>query len=168
MSSRYIDPIIEKYRSLIMTNCSSIKSFFQGEPTRIPASLLPCLIISKSQTEVRQFTNAEDEHAIGLNIILITDIRQDLSTNENDSKIVEGISSLYDIIEGRNADYALKNTSILGILRTNQLVDVDNNLRTDLRTISRVAYGETLRDRNAEQWTIEARLQVVATYSQVR
>ena len=131
-------------------------------------SQLPCLIISKSQTETRQFTNAEDEQSIGLNIILITDIRQDLSTSENDTKIVEGIATLYENIEGRNADYTLKDTSILGILRANQLLDVTNGLRTDLKTVSRVSYGETLRDRNPEQWTIEARLEIVAYFTQVR
>lgn len=119
MSAKYIDPIIEKYRNTIMTKNGQIKSFFQGEPTRIPASMLPCLIISKSQTDVRQFTSSEDEQAIGLNIILIKDIRKELSTNENDAGIVEGIANLYDLLEGRNADYTLKDTSILGILRTN-------------------------------------------------
>lgn len=164
----YIDPIIERYRKLIMDNNGEIKSFFQGEPTRVPTSKLPCLIISKSVSEASWMDSANDEHNLGLNIIVIADVRRDLSTNENDSGVVEGIASLYDILEGRNANYTLKTASILNILRNNQLLDVANNLRTDLKSITQVSYGETLRDRKAEQWTLEGRIQIVATFHQVR
>ena len=145
-----------------------IKFFFQGEPTRVPTSKLPCLVISKSVSEASYLDNATDEHNLELNIIVIADVRKDLSTSENDSGLVEGIATLYDILEGRNSDYTLKSTSILNILRNNQLLDVSNNLRTDLKSITQVSYGETLRDRNAEQWTLEARIKIVATFHQIR
>lgn len=167
--AKYQDPIIKKYIELIKANNGDIKTFFQGEPTRVGVSQLPCCIISKNETRVANLTNAEDEHEVVLNLTVITDIRQDLSTEDNDSKIVEGIGRLYDFVEGReDATYELKSTSILGILRGNILVDAANNLRTDLGSVTRINYGETLRSRSPEQWTIEARVEFVAHFSQVR
>lgn len=164
----YSDPIIRKYIDLIKAKNGKIKVFYQGDPTRIPISVLPCCVIYKKDTGVRHFTNAQDEHAIGLVFTVITDIRQDLSTNENDAKVVEGVASLYEIIEGRNEDYTLMDTSLLGILRKNQLVDDTNNLRTDLDNVTTVNYGETLRQRDPEQWTIEARVEIIAHFVQTR
>jgi hypothetical protein len=47
-------------------------------------------------------------------------------------------------------------------------VDTAHNLRTDLASVTRVDYGQTLRDRAAEQWSIEARVDFIAHFSQVR
>lgn len=164
----YIDPIIQKYIDLLKANNGEIKAFFQGEPTKVAVSLLPCVFISKGQTNVGKITNVEDQHEIGLSVALVTDIRKELSTNENDNHVVEGVAKLYDMMEGRDATYVLKTTSILNILRTNQLVDVDNNLRTDLTSITTVDYGETLQERNPAEWRIEARINLVAHFIQNR
>jgi len=164
----YTDPIISAYIDLIKANTSAITTFYQGEPLRIPASNLPCAIISKRETRVGPHTNAEDEHGIAMTITVITDIRSDLSTDENVAAVVAGVSSLYDIVEGRNADYTLKENSLLAILRRNIAVDLANNLRTDLNTITRVNYGATLRDRPREEWSIEASVDFVSHFTQVR
>jgi hypothetical protein len=164
----YDDPIISKYIELIKANNGEIKTYYQGEPIRIAASLLPCCIISKTGTNVGPITNAEDAHELGLRITIITDVRSELSSEESNTAIVKGVATLYDLMEGRNADYSLKDTSILDILRGNIDVDVANNLRTDLGSVTRVDYGLTLRDRAPEQWTIEARLDFTANFSQVR
>ena len=110
--------------------------------------------------------NADDEHEIGLRITIITDVRQDLSSEESNAKIVEGVASLYDLMEGRNDDYTLKDTSILDILRSNINVDVAHNLRTDLGSLTRVDYGVT--DREPGVWTIEARVDFTAHFLQTR
>jgi hypothetical protein len=162
----YSDPVIEKYISLIKTHNGEIKSYYQGDPLRVAASLLPCCIISKTGTNVGPLSNAEDGHEIGLRITLITDVRQDLSSDESYANIVEGVSSLYDLMEGRNADYSLKATSILDILRSNITVDADNNLRTDLGSLTRVDYGVT--DREPGGWTTEARVDFTADFLQIR
>lgn len=164
----YTDPVISAYIALIKSKTGAIKSFFQGEPIRIPTSMLPCAIISKRQTRVGVHSNAEDEHGIALSITVITDIRQDLKSDENVSAAVAGVSTLYDVIEGRNPDLTLKKTSLLGILRGNLLVDAQHGLRTDLGANTVVDYGLTLRDRAPEAWSIEGRVDIVATFSQVR
>src|SRR4051794_2462031 len=164
----YEDPIIQKYIDLIKAKNGEIKTFYQGEPLRIANSLLPCCIISKTGTNVGPLNNADDAHQIGLRITIITDVRQDLSSEDSHAKIVEGVSSLYDVMEGRNADYTLKDTSILDILRSNVTVSAARNLRTNLGSQTRVDYGTTLRDRAPEEWTIEARLDFMADFIQTR
>jgi hypothetical protein len=162
----YTDSIIQKYIDLIKARNGELKTYFQGEPARIASSLLPCCIIAKATTNVGPLNNADDRHQLGLRITLITDVRQDLSSDESDAKIVEGIASLYDLMEGRNADYTLKATSILDILRSNITVDAANNLRTDLGSLTRVDYGMT--ERSRDTYTIEARADFVVDFIQTR
>ena len=143
--------------------------FYQGDPLKIPNSNLPCMIISKSQTRVAAETNVQDTQEMSLTITVVTDTRSDLSTNEDVSKIAPGVATLYDIVEGReDGTYVLKANSILGILRNNQLMDSANNLRTDLRSVTRIDYGETIRQRNPEIYSIEARIEIVVNFIQVR
>lgn len=165
----YQDPIIAKYIALLKAKAGgSIKSYYQGEPVRIVKDNLPCAIISKRETRVGAHTNAEDEHAIGMTITVITDIRKDLSTSDNNAQVVAGVATLYDIMEGRNADLTLKPTSVLSILRANLLVDAAHGLRTDLGTVTRIDYGQTLMGRAPEEWTIEAHVDFVSGFTQVR
>lgn len=166
--SKYQDPVIAKYIDLLKSKCGSIRAYYEGEPVRVPVSDIPCVLISKRTTQVGPHTNAEDEHAIGMAITLITDIRKDLSTDDDMAKVAAGVSSLYEIMEGRNADYSLKDTSILGVLRHNQNVDLTNNLRTDLSTVTRVDYSQTLQDRPSGQVQVECRLDFVAYFTHVR
>jgi hypothetical protein len=164
----YQDPVLRTYIDLIKANTQVFKAFYEGEPVSIPASNFPCIMISKRETRVGALTNAEDEHAIGISITIIADVRKDLSTDENIAKVVAGVSSLYDLMEGRNADLTLKSSSLLGILRSNPLVDSAHGLRTDLGTVTRVDYGQTLRDRAPEEWSIEARVDFQGYFTQVR
>jgi hypothetical protein len=165
----YQDPIIQAYVDLIKAKAGgAIKTYHQGEPTRLAASDLPCAIISKRQTRIGFHSNSEDEHGIGMSITIITDVRQDLTSESGSQNAVAGISTLYDIIEGRDADFKLKDSSLLDILRTNQLVNATYGLRTDLSTVTVADYGLTLRDRAPEAWSIEARVDIVCSFHQVR
>ena len=121
--------------------------------------------MSKVTTEVSPLNNASDEHQIEFQLTLVTDIRQTL---DDEKKVVAGISQLYEIIEGRDATtYALKDESLLQILRTNIHIDTAQNLRTDLGSTTRVDYGDNVRNRT-KQWFIEAHIRFVAHYSQTR
>lgn len=164
----YNDPVITAYINLMKAHNASIQTFYYGEPLRIPASNLPCAIISKRETRVGPLNNSDDQHEMGITITIVTDIRKDLSTEENIAETVPGVSSLYDIVEGRNDDLTLKETSILSILRSNLLVDKAHGLRTDLASVTRVSYGATLRNRPAQEWSIEASVDILSTFHQVR
>lgn len=170
MTNIYQDPVIEKYIALLKTKLTGkIKMFYQGDPLKIPQSNLPCIVISRNQTRIAQETNAEDGHEMGLIITVVTDTRADLSTNEDVSKIAPGIATLYELVEGRDpSTFALRDDSVLGILRKNQLVDSANNLRTDLRSVTRVDYGETIRQKSPDIYAIEARIEIVVNFIQLR
>lgn len=164
----YVDPIIEKYINLFTANNGEIKAYYQGEPIRIPSVNLPCVFIAKKETAVGVHNNNDDEHGMRLTITVVADVRSDLSTEDNIASLVAGVSTLYDLVEGRNADYTLKDTSIVHILRHNITLDSGKNLRTDLGTNTRIDYGLTLRDRAPEQWSVEARIDIVASFTQAR
>ena len=163
----YTDPIIKKYRQLIETAMPGIfKSFYQGDPIRIPKSSMPALIISKSQTRVAPHTNAEDEHEVALILSVIVDLRDEI---KDATELTPGISQLYDIIEGREeTTYKLKPASILNILRTNIAVDTTYNLRTDLGSITNVNYGLTIGKRALDSYAIEGQVEFIAQYTQIR
>lgn len=163
----YSDPIIKKYADLIKAAMPGVfKYVYQGDPLAVPKSNIPALIISKSQTRVGVHTNAEDEHEVRMVITVITDIRDEAS---DDQKLVPGISRLYDIMEGRDATtYALKSDTILKVLRSNIVVDVANNLRTDLGSITTVDYGLTLGKRDKEALAVEGQLEFTASFNQIR
>lgn len=163
----YSDPIIKKYIELFKAAFGEgvIKRYFQGDPIMIPESNLPAMAIAKDETRVGPLSNSEDEYNIAMTITVVTSIRAEL----NDDKTLQpGIAQLYDIIEGRNADYTLKSNSVLNILRTNINVDTANNLRTDLGSITRVNYGLTVGKRAPEAWAVEATIEFMAHFSQIR
>lgn len=164
----YTDPIIKQYIDLIVSKTNVFNKIYQGEPTRIGASVLPCLLISKRATEAIDFDSARDEHECALDFTVVADIRQELSTSENDESVIAGVARLYEIMEGREADLTLKANSLLGILRNNQLVSASLGLRTDLGGATRVDYGETLQSRQEGEWRIQASISIIAKFHQVR
>lgn len=162
----YRDPVIKKYIELIESKTKVFRRFFYGDPIRVPASLLPACIISKTETRVGKLTNAEDEHGMQMILTVITDIRPEIR-DEND--IAPGVASLYQIMEGRDATtLALNTDAILHILRNNIMVDVTTGLRTDLDTITRVDYGMTIGKRDPEAWSVEGQVSFVSHFTQVR
>lgn len=158
----YTDPVLQAYIRLIQSKTGAFKTFYQGEPIRIPSSNYPCAMISRRQTRVGPTSNAEDGHEMALSITVIADVRSDLSSTDSAEAVVAGISTLYDLIEGRNDDLSLKDESLLAILRSNLIVDEAHVLRTDLGSITTVDYGATLRERAPDAWSIEARVDIVA------
>ena len=166
--SLYKDPIITKYMDLItgVFGIGFFKGMYYGDPVRVPTSNLPAVIISKDETRVSNITNVEDQHLVAFTLTIITDIRNDIN---DDKAIAPGIASLYDIIEGReDSTLKLKTKSILNVLRSNVAVDTALNLRTDLASITRADYGMTVGKRDLEAWAIEAQVEFIASFTQLR
>ena len=162
----YSDPIIQKYIALIESKISAYKQFYTGDPIRLPASMLPCCIISKTETRIGPITNAEDQHEMQLTLTVVTDMRAEI---RDEKDIAPGTARLYELIEGRDADtLQLQPQSILHILRNNLLVDSSLGLRTDLETITQAEYGLTVGKRAPEQWAVEASVSWVAHFVQNR
>ncbi len=165
--SNYIDPVLQKIADVIKAN-GKIQTFYFGDPLKVVASNLPACVLTKNGTRAGQVTNAEDGHEIGITITIITDIRQDLSTEDNIALITPGVATLYEMIEGRGSDYKLNANSVLNLLRSNQLLDSVNNLRIDLEAPTRIDYGVNLRQREPAQWTTEANIDIVVNFIQLR
>jgi hypothetical protein len=164
--SAYKDPVIWKYLNMITEAMPEVfKGVYQGDPIRVPYAMLPALVISKDGTDAGVMTNAEDGHEIRMILTVITDVRSDVS---DDRAVAPGIASLYDILEGRGADYKLKDHCVLNVLRHNAVVDAANNLRTDLSTITKAEYGMTVGKRDEEAFGIEGQVRFTANFIQVR
>lgn len=166
MENLYQDPILKKYADLIKSQTNVFKRIYFGDPIRIGASEYPALILAKVDTTVSNHSNAEDEYQIRISMTIVMDVRDTIS---DDKEMVKGVNSLYNLVEGRNADdYTLKPESILNILRHNVELDSGKNLRTDLSTQSRVDYGMTINKRAPESWGIEATIEFTTNFIQNR
>ena len=163
--AQYKDTIIQKYLDLISDNTTGIKSFFNGIVAKIPASELPAVMIDIEATEIDEFSNDEDVHRVELILIYIADIRQSL---EESPSVVAGLNNVKEILVGRDADYTLKSTSILDILRSNLNIDSANNLRTDVGGFSIATPNEVATGRFPGLVSAEGSIRFTAHFVQVR
>jgi hypothetical protein len=153
----YRDPIIEKLFDIIRAVDGVVfKSYYHGDPFLIPRANLPALICSKDNTRIGDASNAEDYHVMRLVFTVVTDIRTELGNPEND--IVIGDSMLYDIFEGRNDDFSLKDTALTAILRRN--TEIGNNTHIDLNSEMIPDYGFSFGKRGERSWAWEGMLTV--------
>ena len=165
-AQKYSDPVIQKYADLIKSKTAVYKAIYFGDPIRIPASKLPALIIAKRATNTSYASNAEDRHDVQLVFTVVTDLRKDIS---DDTSLVAGVTSLYDLIEGRDpSTLVLKPECLISILRHN--VDLNQNVQlyTDVSVPTKVDYGMTMGKRDEDHWGIEGTVTVTATLIQLR
>jgi len=163
----YEDPIIKKYLDLIKSKTTGIKGFYNGLVAKIPASMLPAVMISIETTEAEEFSDNEDEHRIGLVLTYIADIRQTFE----DPALVTSLNKVLEALVGRESSgtpYALKTSSILHILRNNLNVDASNHLRTDIRTFSVATPGEVATGRFPGLYSAEGTIRFTAHFIQQR
>lgn len=160
----YKDPVLMKYGTLIDAS-KRFKRIFYGDPIRIASSELPAIVLAKVDTMAGKLTNSEDTHEMRISFTVITDVRDSIS---EDKTMVRGVNELYNLMEGRQSNYQLKTDSLLYILRHNEIVDVANNLRTDLSSMSKIDYGMTMGKRQEGAWSIEGTLEVTTSFTQVR
>lgn len=159
-----VDPIIKTYFDLIKANAGSFRSYYYGDPVRIPASSLPALIGTRRATSTTWSDSANDEHTMELVFTVVIDIRPNIS---DDTTLVPGWNALFDLVEGRDPDtLLLKSQSLLNILRHN--FAPANNLWTSMRTPTRVEYGLVANKRQPGQWSIEAAITTAASFIQLR
>lgn len=165
MSGLYKDPIIQKYLDLIKENVGDIRTFYNGTMVQIPISMLPMVMIDIESTEATEFSDAEDEHRVGLVLTFIADMRKDFSAA---NLIKAGFSKVLEVLVGRDSDYKLKENSILHVLRHNLNIDPDNNLRTDVGSVSVVTPSEVATGRMAGYWSAEGTIRFIAHFIQER
>lgn len=164
----YKDPIIQKYLDLIKANTVGIKGFYSGFIAKIPASMLPAVMIDIERTEADEFSDTEDVHRVGLVLIFIADIRPTL---EDSAFIEAGLNKVKEVLVGREATgtpYALKTSSILYLLRHNLNLDIANNLRTDVGSFTIVTPSEVATGRFPGLYSAEGSIRFLAHFVQER
>ena len=162
----YRDPIIQKYIDLIQSNTNIFKTFYFGDPIKVPTSSLPALIITKTMTEATEFDSANDQHDIQLTFTVITDIRNDIM---DDKTLVAGTNSLYFILEGRDlTTLTLNSNSLLNILRHNVDINQGVKLYTDVGVKTKISYQMTIGKRDQGAYGIEGSITIVAKFLQLR
>jgi len=162
--SEYKDTIVEKYLDLIKDNTTTIKGFYNGMVGKIPASMLPAVILTIEGAEAESLSNSEDEHRLSMLLIYVADVRQSL----NDSALVNNFNRVLDALMGRDSNYSLKSTSLLYILRNNLNVDITNNLRTDVGSFSVVTPSEISTGRFPGFYSVEGTIRFNAHFYQER
>jgi hypothetical protein len=135
----YSDPVLDKLiAALNATGPTKLKnSYFVGDPVIVPLSNLPMCFISRDTTSISIDTNVEDLHTmpIVLNIVYAgaKDLNQKAFTQA-------GAMGLYELCEGRTADYQLRADTVAGVLRANEVLDNDNKLYIDIGTSTTIDY----------------------------
>lgn len=162
---KYSDPVLAKYIDTIKGIMGDrFKAYYQGNPDAIPKMHRPAFVIYRNRTEVSAFTNDEDQYAQYLTIHVVVDSRD---TVNNDPTIVAGPDMLIELVEGRNADYTLKQESVLGIIRSLAFMD-PTGIRTDLGSVTNVDYGISVNERGQGETVHEAVIQFIAHFIQSR
>lgn len=161
----YEDTIVKKYLDLIKNNVGGIKSFYNGTCVQIPLSKLPMVMIDITDTEVTEFSNTEDQHIVSLVLTFIADMRKEISA----AQLIEaGFGKVLDVLVGRTSNYSLKTNSILYVLRHNLNIDTNNNLRTDVGSITIVTPREVATGRMPGYWSVEGTIRFKAHFIQER
>lgn len=162
---QYKDTIIQKYLDLIKDNVGGIKIFYNGTLMQVPISRLPLVMIDIEGTEASEFSNAEDQHIISLVLTFIADMRKETSA----AQLMEsGFGKVLDVLVGRSSTYALKENSILYVLRHNLDIDASNNLRTDVGSITVATPREVALGRMPGYWSAEGTIRFKAHFIQTR
>ena len=162
----YQDTIIQKYLNLIKDNVGGgIKVFYNGTKMQIPLSSLPMVMIDIEGTEATEFSNTEDQHIVSLVLTYIADMRQDTSAAQ---LMEEGFGKVVEALVGRSSDYSLKTKSILYVLRHNLNIDTDNNLRTDVGSITVATPRQVGTGRMPGYWSCEGTIRFKAHFIQTR
>jgi len=163
----YQDPVLAKLVGLLNAEGpSELKNrYFFGDPLVVPRSQLPAVFITKDQTRIDEGSNAEDESRMVVVLNVVYDLTRDFNQAFND---INSANTLYDVVEGRNADYTLKPTSLAYILREHQALDQPHNLWINHDTPLEPEYGVTVNKRGEGVYTVEAVLRIMVVHQQLR
>lgn len=143
----YKDPIIQKLIDALEESGPTIlKGKYRHGDILVPAkSELPLCTIARDRTRISQASDLEDDNDMPLVITVLYDYTSDLT---NDFDVQAGLTSLWEIMEKRNAqNYGIEPGTIAWVLRNkqqlgnklwlavgpNQVLDIDYGLGVERR-----------------------------------
>lgn len=161
MAAKYTDPIVDKLIEKLDASgpVELRKKYFKGDVWIPPQSQLPICSIAKSGLVVTPASNTQDNHEMELVLNVIWKYTRELNSSFN---LTSASNALYEVVEGRNADYTLKSDTILAILRDNQRLDDNLFLAVGRSQRIQVEYGLGIERRGRNIFSVEAVVRVNA------
>lgn len=136
--------------------------YFYGDPLQVPKSQLPAVFLTKDITEISNLTNAEDQSAIHIVANIVLDLTRDFNQAFDN---VTSSNAVYDFMEGRDAAYELKPTSLCYILRKYQ--SLGNNVWINPEEPLRPDYGIGVEKRGPGIFTVEGVIRFMVLHKQI-
>lgn len=155
--NEYIDPVLKKIADkLELEGPVELRGKYRyGDVLVPPKKELPMCTISKDTTIVTKVSNMEDDNLIAVVLNVIYDWTMDLNKSFD---LYAGSTSLYNIMEGRNDDYTLKDNTILKVLRKYQQIDTNMWLAVGPNENIRISYGLGIERRGQNIFSVEAEI----------
>lgn len=161
----YRDPILERLITKLDTEGpAELKNrYFYGDPLQVPKSSLPACFVTKDTTRVDTAANAEIKTEMQVVLNVVFDLTRDFNQAFDN---ISSSNTLYDCLEGRNADYTLKPTSLVFILDKYQTLDT--NLWIALGSPLEPDYGIGIEKRGPGIYTVEGVIRLTLIHHQLR
>lgn len=125
--------------------------YIQGDTMAPNRSQLPVVSVARNGTTIMSDGTMQDEHVTPIIIAVIVDWTNDLDQSYD---LVRGTTTLYRLIEARNADFSLKEGSMAYALRKNQKL-ADNLFISIKDSGLEIDYGLGVEKRGANIWSTE-------------
>lgn len=153
MSDIYKDPIVQTIIDLLEANGpTELRGRYINGDVLLPNKTeLPICYVAKDTTQAQPADNMEDEHLIAMFATVILDLTQDLNESY---EMVAGTPKLYDMCEGRNDDFSLREDTVLYQLRNSQ--QLAPKLWIGVGTPVIVGYGVGIQRRGPGTFSVEA------------
>lgn len=126
----YRDPILEAL--IVMLEAEGpeelVGHYIYGDVLAPAKSMLPVVSVARQGTNIQSDGTMQDVHVTEIVVAVIYDWTTDLDQSFD---LVRGSTALYKLIEERNADYSVKDNTLVYALRDNQ--KLDDNLFISIR-----------------------------------
>lgn len=165
-AGNYSDPVLAKIISVLNAEGpAALKGkYYQGDPVQVVnKSFLPAAFVTRDRTQVSNISNAEDESKMPIAINVVYDLTRDFNQAFNN---ISSSVSVYEWIEARNADYTLRDDSILYVLRKYQ--QLDRKLWINLSAPLEAHYGIGLQKRGPGIFSVEGIIRLEIIQHQIR
>ncbi len=148
----YQDPVIAKLISVLNAQgpASLLNRYYFGDPLVVNKSALPAVFISRDKTVTGNDTVAEDYSRMGIAINVVYDLTRDFGQAFNN---IQSSLAVYELMEGRGANYDFLPNSILGVLRGNYQLDATLYINLDKEV--ELDYGVTVNKRGEGIFAVE-------------
>lgn len=157
--NKVLAEILALFESAMVGN---IKTFYQGEVIKgvVPKDYMPALMVWGKSTEIVRKQTGCDQFRYTVGLRVVDDLMKYVNQAGTGKKI-KSQEALIDMMEGLDVNGALKEDSVMGVLRTRSNIGGTNYLYTDN---PRITYATI---QVGDFWVIQAEMELEA-YSEFK